>query len=111
MTKIEVRKVHPAVRMTQRAAVKRALAAGKETPSEGVAYIKERFGITLTNPTFSTIKCQIKKAAHPRAMPISAAARTTRGAAITIDLARQVKELVERYGADSVKELVAVFAE
>jgi hypothetical protein len=62
----------PAEKITQRVAVERALAAGKADPTEGVAYVKEQFDITLNNGGFSTIKSQIKKAAgesKPRAKP------------------------------------------
>jgi hypothetical protein len=53
----------PAGKITQKEAVKQALAAGKDSPSDGVAYVKEQFGITLTNGAFSTLKTQLKKAA------------------------------------------------
>ena len=39
-----------------------ALAAGKDSPSDGVAYIQEQFSMTLTKGNFSTLKSQIKKA-------------------------------------------------
>src|SRR5688572_15567038 len=53
----------PAGKITQKEAVKQALAAGKDSPSDGVIYVKEQFGITLNNGAFSTLKTQLKKAA------------------------------------------------
>jgi hypothetical protein len=39
----------PAEKVTQRVAVQRALAADKDSPADGVAYVKEQFDITLNN--------------------------------------------------------------
>jgi hypothetical protein len=52
-------------KITQKEAVKQAIAAGKDSPTDGVPYIKEKFGITLNNGAFSTIKSQLKKASGP----------------------------------------------
>jgi hypothetical protein len=112
----------PAEKITQRVAVQRAIAAGKDSPPDGVAYVKEQFGITLNNGSFSTIKSQLKKAggmvtspgkrgrpAGVKATP--AAAPSSNGHGNPADLARAVKSLVTQYGADAVKGMAEVFAE
>lgn len=106
-------------------AVKQAIAAGKDSPSDGVAFVKEQFGITLNNGAFSTIKSQLKKAggATPRGRkpgrPAASANGATRTGGISssgktpnpVDLARGVKLFVSQYGADAVKSMAEVFAE
>jgi hypothetical protein len=42
-------------------AVRRALAAGKESPDEGLAFIMEQFGIEMAKPHFSAVKSQQRK--------------------------------------------------
>jgi hypothetical protein len=110
-----------AEKITQKQAVVRALAAGKDQPNDGVAFIKSQFGMGLSNQAFSTLKSQIKKAAgtgkrrgRPRASangsaaPVAARARPT---ADPVELARAVKSLVARYGSDVVADMAKVFAE
>ena len=53
----------PAKKVTQREAVTQALAAGKELPPDGVKFVKDTFGMELSNQSFSTLKSQIKKKA------------------------------------------------
>ena len=98
-------------KLTQREAVRRALAAGKDSPAEGVVFLKEEFGITLNNQAFSTLKSQLKKAEG------GTAGRGRRGAAHgrtdphAVELARAVKLLVTRYGAQAVADMATIFAE
>src|SRR3954452_22629614 len=47
--------------ITKAEAVRRALAAGKESPEEGVDYIKRQFGIDMAKQHFSASKSQIKR--------------------------------------------------
>jgi hypothetical protein len=81
-------------------------------PEEGVAWIKEKFGIDFTRAQFSTYKSaeRAKKGngvqAKPAALPRPA---SSNGSAA--DLARQVKVLVQQYGAGAVKEMVSVFSD
>lgn len=111
-------------KLTQRQAVEKALAAGKDTPTLGVPYIKEQFGITLNNGAFSTIKSQLKKASgaapsgrgRKPGRPASANGGSGgfivgNGKANPADLARAVKLLVSQYGAEAVKSMAEVFAE
>src|SRR5271168_2110181 len=42
-------------------AVRRALADGAEKPEDGIAYIKTKFGIEMTNTQFSVTKSNLRK--------------------------------------------------
>jgi hypothetical protein len=112
----------PAEKITQRVAVQRALAAGVDSPADGVAYVKKEFGITLNNQGFSTIKSQLKKAAgeskpaakrgRPAASANGAVVHKPVANAVSspAELARAVKELVAAHGVETVKDMVDVFA-
>jgi hypothetical protein len=113
----------PAEQITKTEAVKRALADGVDKPVEGVEYVRSKFGIEMTNQGFSTAKFQLGKKAGkpaarrgraPRAMVAPTAARShqtvrTGKSASASELARQIKALVDAYGAAEVKGMVAVF--
>jgi hypothetical protein len=107
-------------KITQRQAVERALAAGKDLPSEGVSFVKDTFGMTLSNQAFSTLKSQIKsgarKPARTQSKSVASPAVATpstngkhRGDAV--ELARAVKQLVQQHGAEAVAEMAKVFAD
>ena len=51
----------PAEKLSKADAVRRAIADGVDSPSEGVAYVRSKFGIEITNQQFSTVKFQDKK--------------------------------------------------
>lgn len=108
--------------MTKSDAVRAAIREGVEKPTEAVEFIKRRFNIDITTQNFSTIKSLDKKKAgggatggngqHPspagdRRQPAADGAND--GNVSPADLARQVKHLVERYGAGAVKEMAEVF--
>jgi hypothetical protein len=109
-------------KLTQREAVQKAIAAGKELPKEGTEYIASELGMTLTKMVFSTLKSKLKREASQAKKP-RIAAPSTNGtsphkpasvatpASNPAELARQVKALVGLYGADAVKGMVDVFAE
>lgn len=115
----------PAGKMTQKEAVAKAIAAGKDSPSDGVAYIQEQFGITLNNGAFSTLKSHLKKAGggtpakRGRKPGRPAAANGARTGGMTssgrppnpADLARGIKQLVATYGAVAVGDMLAVLTE
>jgi len=100
-------------------AVRRAVGAGVQSPTEGVAYLMEHFGIEMDNKTFSLNRSQQKardaKATtrgrpgrKPRAagQPAPAAATSrSRGADIITDI-ESVKDLIDKHGKDGVKRLV-----
>ena len=113
-------------KLTQKEAVKQALAAGKESPADGVAYVKEQFGITLNNGAFSTLKSQLKKgsgkgstrgrkpgrpAASANGASRTGGSSSSGKAANPADLARTVKALVNQYGAEAVRDMASVFAD
>lgn len=103
----------------------KAIAAGKDSPSDGVAYIQEQFGIALNNGAFSTLKSQWKKAVggppakSGRGPGRPAASNGTRPGGMTpsgkalnsADLAWGIKQLVATYGAVAVGDMLAVLTE
>jgi hypothetical protein len=93
--------------MSKAEAVRQAIAAGVDQPQEASAYIKEKFGLEVSPPMFSSYKSQMKKRQGGRGR------RKARGngPAGGVDLARKVKALVDEYGADAVKEMAEVFGE
>jgi hypothetical protein len=97
-------------KITQKEAVKRALAAGKDSPSDGVAFVKEQFGITLNNGGFSTLKTQLKKAsgATPakRGRKPGRPAASSNGTAKTGGISSSGKA-----GAEAVRDMASVFEE
>jgi hypothetical protein len=111
----------PTEKITQREAVRLALAAGKEQPAEGVKFVKENFGRTLSNQAFSTLKSQLKsggrKPAKPQPKPTAVSPATATPSANgkyrgdAVDLARAVKLLVQQHGAEAVSEMAKVFAD
>ena len=103
-------------------AVRNALAAGKDTPDTGTAYIRHRYGNAMANTQSSTVKSQLKKkeggqpakkAAAPRkrkpvvegyvAPPPKARSEGEPDVLLALE---SVKELVETYGAEKVKRMV-----
>lgn len=107
-----------AAKMTQREAVEKALAAGMDSPAEGVPYVKGQFDITLSNQAFSTIKSKIKNGGKkakqsPRAVAVPTAARSTAPSSAPGGLALHVeaiKTLVETLGVDQVVSIARLFA-
>lgn len=109
-------------KLTQKEAVKKALAAGHALPTDGVAYIQKKFGLTMTNGAFSTLKSQITTAAGqsgkiapaPKAAsPKSASPTPSNGKEHDnpAELARKIKELVKQHGVEAVREMAKVFAD
>jgi hypothetical protein len=103
-------------------AVRRALAAGKDSPSDGVPYIKQEFGIDIAPTTFSATKSQLKNrkgAGTPKGKP-GRKPRTlvedyvappsnppVPGAQPDLLAAlKAIKPLVAQMGADKVHEIV-----
>jgi hypothetical protein len=106
--------------MTKTDAAKAAIAAGKDMPTEGVQWIKETHGIDIDPQHFSAIKSQARKKAggpparrgrKPRTTPSGSGAGSGRAPVSPADLARDVKRLVEQYGAAAVKDMAGVFAD
>jgi hypothetical protein len=104
---------------TKADAVRETIREGIDKPAEAVAYIKEKFGLDITPQQVSTYRSIEKKRAGggnssggrtaaperlPRRVPAPAAS-----AGNPADLARQIKALVETFGAGPVKSMVEVF--
>jgi hypothetical protein len=104
--------------MTKADAVRAALADGISKPSEGVGYIKSKFGLDVSAQMYSLYKSKEKKGGGrgnsrtPReGSSWGTLAPGKSGARNPAELARAVKQLVEQYGADAVREMAEVFAE
>jgi hypothetical protein len=100
-------------------AVRRTLAAGIEHPAEGVQYIRDHFNMEVSKGMYSAYKAQIRakaerKSVRPRgwhkAQPVELAPnRGHFNGDDALDAARQVKDLVARFGSDTVRGLVDLF--
>lgn len=117
---VETSEADPTPKVTQREAVKQALAAGAELPADGVPYVSEKFGITLTNQAFSTLKSLIRKEEGigkpapkgpkaPKTNGKAQASGVVTGNGSPAALAMAVKQLVEQHGAEAVREVTRVF--
>lgn len=105
--------------MTKADAVRAAVAEGKLKPQDAVPWIKEKFGIDITPAHFSSYKSQqAKKDGKPagrrgRKPREAAAVATPNGSRVgngnPVELARQIKQLVDVYGVASVREMTTVF--
>lgn len=106
--------------ITKAEAVRRALADGVDAPLDGVAYLKEKFGLNITGQQFSTYKSIEKKrsggptrkraargegARQSRALPVPAAG----GRGDVVLAMEAIKTLVDEYGVDQVKRIAEVF--
>ena len=102
-------------------AVRRMLADDPEMKQgEGVEAIKKKYGLEMPTANFSAYKSQIKakdregspaqksKGGRPKAAPAKAPAAGASGAS-PLEAAQQVKALVDRYGAETVKGLADLF--
>lgn len=102
--------------ITKREAVRRALAAGRDKPKEGVAFIRKEFGIDIQPHAFSLNKVAIRKQlARKQQSERREGQRLTVGSSDDEDdaaaLARAVKQLAERYGPEAVRRMLDVFAD
>jgi hypothetical protein len=103
-------------------AVRQALAAGKEMPEEGVAYLLDNFGIVMDRQTFSSNKAQ-EKARQAKKAEASAKSKPGRkpkaaveghaapvpkhrGNGDVLETLEALKPLIASHGADRVKRLV-----
>lgn len=130
----ETAATEPTPKLTQREAVKQAIAAGADSPADGVPYIAEKFGLTLNNQSFSTLKSLLKKereggaktaekkgpgrpakaASSNKAEPEgSRVGNRTQGNELgngsPAALAQAVKQLIAVYGAGEVVAMAQVF--
>ena len=105
--------------MTKADAVRAAVQEGKLKPQEACVWIKEKFDIDITPQHFSSYKSsQAKKEGKPAGRPGRKPREATAAPAPSgprvgngnpVELARQVKKLVDVYGVGAVKEMTTVF--
>jgi hypothetical protein len=106
-------------KMTKTDAVKAALAEGVDKPEDGVAFIRDRFGLEVTNAQFSTYKSLAKakgaakrgrkgarKGHEERSTPKG---HTVGNGLVAVDDLEAVKGLVAKIGADQVKRIAGLF--
>jgi hypothetical protein len=103
-------------------AVRRALAAGSESPEEGVAYLLDNFGIVMDRQTFSSNKSQEKNRQAKKA-EVSAKSKPGRkpkaavegylapppkhrGNGDVLETLEALKPLIASHGADKLHRLV-----
>jgi hypothetical protein len=100
-------------------AVRAAIDAGMRAPTEGVAFVKTRYGIDVSKPHFSAIKSNYKKkAAGPKGQPGRKPKGTIEGYLAPppkpalngepdlLDAMEAMKPLVASLGPDKVKRIV-----
>ncbi len=103
--------------MTKADAVRAAMAEGVEKPQDACEWIKTKFGIDITPAHFSSYKSGFKKkegggasepsstSSHGKSQPSGSRV----GNSNPVELAKQVRALVQQHGAAAVKGMVEVF--
>jgi hypothetical protein len=95
-------------------AVRQALAAGVDNPTDAVAHIKKTFDLDITSQQFSTYK-SVLKAKEGKTTGKKMAVRkpnahaASKGQAINMLDLETVKALVQRMGADQVRQIAGLF--
>src|SRR5438105_4988194 len=104
----EGQEVHGQIKKTE--AVRIALEQGKESPGEGVAFIKKKFGLDVTPQQFSTYKSIAKSkgkgGGKKRGRKPKAAMRyehTVGNGLVALDDLEAAKSLVAKVGAEQAK--------
>lgn len=91
-------------------AVREAIREGMDKPQDGVAYIKEKYGLEIKPAMFSAYKTSMKvKSSGGKKTATKKTTTTTTDNGISVDMVKGVKELVDRFGASAVREMVSVF--
>jgi len=101
--------------------VRSALAAGMETPTDGLGFIKSKYGVDFPRPMWSSYRAQLRAQERKKALkgasrgrgPKAAAegpATSRRSASMRdgdlLDALEAMKPLVESLGAEKIKRLV-----
>jgi hypothetical protein len=110
----------PAPTITKAEAVRQALAAGKDSPSDGTGFIKSNYGIEITSQMFSSYKAQqkardakqsggapaAKRGRKPKAAVEGYLAPPPRkGESTLLDAMEAMKPLVASLGVEQVKRI------
>ncbi len=98
-------------KITQAEAVRQALASGVSSSKAGMAFIKKKFGLSLKPQAYYSYKSQLlKKNGKPTTRNVATAPAPAKSIAKN-DLGdlRTVRALVDKYGAEHVKEIVELF--
>lgn len=88
--------------------IRQAIAAGQVTPTAGTNWIREQFGVTLPTNLFSTTKYSLERRAKSNTRVVS---RPNTPAVDPVELVRQVKQLVNKFGAEQVRSMIEVLSE
>ncbi len=97
--------------ITQVEAVRQALASGVESSKKGMAYIQRKFGMRMKPQAYYSYKSQILRT-NGNGKPTSVVrVPTPAKPKEKNDLGdfRTVRDLVEKYGAEQMKEIVELF--
>lgn len=93
--------------------VRQAIEAGKGLPSEGIAWIREQFGVHMKPNNFSNFKSMLNRGAgssvarRPRGAVI-AKAPTGAGSGIRLEELATLRTLVDRVGPQGIAEAVSL---
>jgi len=88
--------------------VRAALADGVDSPGDGVAFIKAKFGIDMPRMQFSAYKAQIRNR-EKKDSPAEKKPKMTASEDDVIGDIEAVKHLVERLGGDQVRRIIGLF--
>lgn len=101
----------PAITISKADAVRKALALGLEKPADIGDYLRREYGLEMANNTISTYKSQIRSKGQKGGRKKNEVAQqpAPRELNSTLEAAREVKALVERWGADTVRGLTDLF--
>jgi len=107
--------------ISQAEAVRQAIAAGKDLPSDGTDFIMTNYGIDMTNQTFSSYKSQQKirdnkQNGHSSSGPKSSqgvegylappSKRSLNGETDVLEALEAVKPLIAQHGVEQLKRMV-----
>jgi hypothetical protein len=89
-----------------------ALAEGIEQPSDGVAYIKAKFGVELPKPMWSSYRAQLKareqKASGPTPKPAASPEHGGGGETDLITAMETLKPFVAEHGPERLKPIIVL---
>jgi hypothetical protein len=96
---------------TKADAVRATLAEGIVKPAEASAHMQKTYGLDVSPQTVSVYKTASKKKSGGVMTPRVASRARASANGNPADLARQVKALVQQYGAVAVSDMLAVFSD